>query len=113
MSRKPPVTEPEAVEKTVVVNREYFQALHNAARAVYANMLSIESPSLEIQIALTLLDNAVSHGHEVLGTDRGFADQYIEMAGGVTKHQMKNMKAFLAREGIDADNIRHFPQNRS
>lgn len=90
----------------ITIDRKHFQSLHSAGRALYSIMLGSENPSLEVLMALQVLDEAIAAGHDALNTDRGFADEYINVAGRVTRAQVSNIKSFLQQEGISAEDIR-------
>jgi hypothetical protein len=94
-------TETQTPIKTVSMSRDNLQLLHSAARAIYAQMLQIEDPSVEVTACIAMLNTAIDEGHDVLDTNRGFADEYVRLFGGVTRQQMDNIKKFMEMEGFE------------
>lgn len=98
-----PMTDTQTPTNQVSVNRDTLQALHSAARAVYAQMEVLEDPSMEVAACMAILNTAIDDAHTVLDTNRGFADEYVRIFGGVTRQQMSNIKKFLENEGFPVE----------
>lgn len=81
--------------KNVTIEKEFFMALHSAARALFQQSIKTDNHSAESVAYLTILDAAIERGHQVLGTHRPSADKYIELITGITEIQRKNAEAFL------------------
>ena len=84
----------------ITVDKKTFQALHSAARALFNEALKTDNHSVATVTYLQLLNDAISAGHEALGTHRPSADHYIELARGVTKAQEENIKILLEEHGL-------------
>lgn len=89
--------------QTVTVDKKTFQALHSAARALYAEALKTENHSVATLTYLTLLNDAIDAGHTALQTHRTSADKYIELTKGVTAAQEENIKLLLEHHGLPSE----------
>jgi hypothetical protein len=96
-------TDQQIPTNSVTISRDTLQALHSASRAVYAQMCALSDPSMEVAACMGVLSAAIDEGHDVLDTNRGFADEYVRLFGGVTRQQMENIKVFLAKEGFPVE----------
>ncbi len=85
---------------TITVDKSTFQALHSAARALFTEAMKTDDHSVATVTYLTLLNEAITAGHEALGTHRASADKYIEFAKGVTAAQEENIKILLKEHGL-------------
>ena len=86
--------------KAFSITREQFQMLHSSARAVYRQ--SIDSSEIDSFTAefLIKLNDAIELGHDILGTDRSTADNYIKLVGEVARLHEDQARRILEREGL-------------
>lgn len=84
----------------VVINKVALQNVLSAARAIYNIML--HSPDLDFPTSssMYLLNDSIDICHEALGTERGAADGYVRIMGGMTAAQEKNAREFLKQAGL-------------
>jgi hypothetical protein len=94
------VPDPPKPIKEITVSKDTLQALLSASRAVYAQMEVLEDPSMEVASCMAILNTAIDDAHTALDTNRGFADEYVRLFGGVTRQQMTNIKKLLGQEGF-------------
>src|SRR5688572_3986440 len=95
--RNDPITVEPVLEPPVMieVDKKMFQYLHSCGRSLLASALKSDNHSAETLLYLTMVGEAVDYGHQVLGTQRGYADAYINVVGGITALQAENAKKFL------------------
>lgn len=82
------------------ISRHDFQVLHSAGRALLKQSLEHFNHSEAAAAYLVALDTAINAGHEVLGTERPNADQYIQLVRGVSELHEDQANAILEREGL-------------
>lgn len=92
-------------EPMLTVPKRVFTLYHSCARTVLANMMKVSYPNLLVQESMRQLDQAIDDGHQILGTDRGAADQYIQVAGGIMAAQANHIQGFLNREGLGVEDV--------
>ena len=87
-------------KETITVDKRSFQALHAAARSLYAQALSIEDHSVASLQYLLVLNDAINAGHELLGTNRADADRFITTVQQAVNQQKVIAQQILEREGL-------------
>lgn len=87
-------------EQKIRVTKKTFQALHSAGRSLFQQALQSNNHSAETLIYLTLLNEAIDEGHQVLGTQRAAADEFIRLVTGITDAQRENARLFLEQEEL-------------
>jgi hypothetical protein len=82
------------------MSRYHFQVLHSAGRTLLRQAVQTYNHSPEASAFLVALDEAVTVGHEVLGTERVAADEYIRLVNGISEAQREHAREILEKEGL-------------
>lgn len=89
------------MEDMILVPRSVFQNLHSAARSAYQSFCRMDVHTPESAAAMEILNQAIDMGHDLLGTNRGYADRYIaSIGGGITQLQADHIREIFKREGL-------------